>query len=181
MMKSENVTNLLKALIQAKSKIQPPKKTKKSYTNTYAPLEEVLSKVDKPLHDHGLVLSHDRNLETKLLVTYLFHESGEFISTCSPLDFKSDGKVNAMQSMGAASTYAMRYNICALLSLCGEEDTDAVELIDAKHIEELESNWPKELLDRALKSYNITSWEKFPVSLYEGLINRLNKSVKNAN
>lgn len=183
MLRSDSITNLLKALITAKSKIENPRKIAKKNYYSYAPLEEVLDKVEKHLGTNGLVLSHDRNLENKTLVTYLFHESGEYISTSAPLEIKADGRMSAMQAMGAASTYAMRYNICALLSLCGEEDTDAedpVEYLTKEHISHLQDNWPADRLAKALSIYGVSSWEKFPKKDLKDLLDKLNKGAHNA-
>ena len=126
MNRSEQINELLSALVLAKKNIEPPKKTKKAYGYYYAPLEEVLRVVEPSLLANGLFITHDRILETNELITYIYHVSGQFISTKVKIEYKADNKMNFMQSLGSASTYAIRYNILALLNLCGEDDDDGV-------------------------------------------------------
>lgn len=126
MYRSENISDLIAALTKAKKTISNPRKIKKSYTNSYAPLDEVLACIEPSLSENGLYVTHDRDLEKSEFVTYVFHTSGQFISTKAKVEFKVENKMNFMQSQGSSTTYAMRYNLLALFNLCGEDDDDGV-------------------------------------------------------
>lgn len=136
MYRSEQINELLSALVNAKKTIEPPKKIKKAYGYFYAPLDEVLRAVEPSLLANNLFISHDRALETNEIITYIYHVSGQFISTKVKIEYKADNKMNFMQSLGSASTYGMRYNILALLNLCGEDDDDGVSSGD-KHTKDI--------------------------------------------
>ena len=60
------------------------------------------------------------------MTSYVFHVSGEYIGTKIKLDVELSNKMNFMQNLGSASTYAIRYNLIALFNLCAEEDDDGV-------------------------------------------------------
>ena len=132
MNRSENITELLVALTKAKQNIPAPVKTKQGYGYWYAPLDEILAKAEPSLLANGLAITHDRDLSQNELVTYLFHVSGQYISTRVKIEYKAENKMNLMQSLGSASTYAMRYNINALLNLAAEDDDDGVSSGDSK-------------------------------------------------
>lgn len=132
MHRSENISELLVALTKAKQNIPAPVKTKKAYGYMYAPLDEVLRCAEPSLLANGLAITHDRDLSQNELVTYLFHVSGQYISTRVKIEYKAENKMNLMQSLGSASTYAMRYNINALLNLAAEDDDDGVSSGDSK-------------------------------------------------
>lgn len=124
MLRSEQINDLLAALVTAKKTMEAPKRIKKAYGYLYAPLEEVLRAVEPSLLANGLFITHDRNLETNEVITFIYHTSGQYISTKIKIEYKAENKMNFMQSLGSASTYGMRYNILALLNLCGEDDDD---------------------------------------------------------
>ena len=132
MNRSENISELLVALTKAKQSMTAPLKTKKAYGYMYAPLDEVLRCVEPSLLNNGLFITHDRDLGQNELVTYLYHVSGQYISTRVKIEYKAENKMNLMQSLGSASTYAMRYNINALLNLAAEDDDDGVASGDNK-------------------------------------------------
>ena len=132
MYRSENISDLLSALVKTKLILSSPVRNKKAHNYKYAPLEEILRVVEEPLLENGLVISHDRDVEQNFLVTYLYHTSGQFISTKIRIEYKAESKLNFMQSLGSASTYAMRYNITALLNLAAEDDDDGVSSGDKK-------------------------------------------------
>ena len=53
------------------------------------------------------------------LKTILFHESGQSITSEYPLP-----QVNTPQDLGKWMTYIKRYQLCSILGIVGEEDTD---------------------------------------------------------
>jgi hypothetical protein len=126
MLKSESILNLLPAIISAKQKFGTINKNKSGYGYKYATIDEILDKIEKPLLEAGLFIVHDRNIETMELTSFVYHTSGEYIGTKIKLDVELSNKMNYMQNLGSASTYAIRYNLIALFNLCAEEDDDVV-------------------------------------------------------
>ena len=126
MIKSELITTLLSALVSAKQKFGIINKNKQGYGYKYATIDEILDKIEKPLLEAGLFIAHDRDIEKMELTSYVYHTSGEYIGTKIKLDVEISNKMNFMQNMGSASSYAIRYNLIALFNLCAEEDDDGV-------------------------------------------------------
>lgn len=126
MIKSESITNLLPALVSAKQKFGTINKNKTAFGYKYATIDEILDKIEKPLSEAGLCITHDRDIEKMEMTSYVYHVSGEYIATKIKLDVELSNKMNYMQNMGSASSYAIRYNLIALFNLCAEEDDDGV-------------------------------------------------------
>jgi hypothetical protein len=112
---------LISALIKAKGQFTQIKKDKVNpfHKSTYASLDSVLAAVEPALHSNSLMLSH--SIEPGgLLITKLWHESGDFLGSTLALPELSDP-----QKLGSLITYYRRYAICALLSVTADEDDDA--------------------------------------------------------
>lgn len=189
MFRSEQINELLPALVIAKKNMESPKRIKKAYGYLYAPLEEVLRAVEPSLLANNLFITHDRTLETNEIVTYIYHASGQFISTKIKIEYKADNKMNFMQSLGSASTYGMRYNILALLNLCGEDDDDGVtsgdkqEVKNVVKIEVISKDEQKQLVER-ISAANVKEdvkklikklpheWTKAEAHIIEALLNK---------
>lgn len=142
MIKSELITTLLPALVSAKQKFGIINKNKQGYGYKYATIDEILDKIEKPLLEAGLFIAHDRDIEKMELTSYVYHTSGEYIGTKIKLDVEISNKMNFMQNLGSASTYAIRYNLIALFNLCAEEDDDGVASNKPKQPQEVKK--PKE-------------------------------------
>lgn len=142
MIKSELITTLLPALVSAKQKFGIINKNKQGYGYKYATIDEILDKIEKPLLEAGLFIAHDRDIEKMELTSYVYHTSGEYIGTKIKLDVEISNKMNFMQNLGSASTYAIRYNLIALFNLCAEEDDDGVSSNKPKQVQEVKK--PKE-------------------------------------
>jgi len=142
MIKSELITTLLPALVSAKQKFGIINKNKQGYGYKYATIDEILDKIEKPLLEAGLFIAHDRDIEKMELTSYVYHTSGEYIGTKIKLDVEISNKMNFMQNLGSASTYAIRYNLIALFNLCAEEDDDGVSSNKPKQPQEVKK--PKE-------------------------------------
>lgn len=142
MIKSELITTLLPALVSAKQKFGIINKNKQGYGYKYATIDEILDKIEKPLLEAGLFIAHDRDIEKMELTSYVYHTSGEYIGTKIKLDVEISNKMNFMQNMGSASSYAIRYNLIALFNLCAEEDDDGVASNKPKQPQEVKK--PKE-------------------------------------
>jgi hypothetical protein len=126
MIKSESITNLIPALVSAKQKFGTINKNKSGYGYKYATIDEILDKIEGHLLEVGLTVIHDRDIDKMELTSYVYHVSGEYIATKIKLDVELSNKMNYMQNLGSASTYAIRYNLIALFNLCAEEDDDGV-------------------------------------------------------
>lgn len=142
MIKSESITNLIPALVSAKQKFGTINKNKTAFGYKYATIDEILDKIEGHLLEVGLTVIHDRDIDKMELTSYVYHVSGEYIATKIKLDVELSNKMNYMQNLGSASTYAIRYNLIALFNLCAEEDDDGVASNKPKQPQEVKK--PKE-------------------------------------
>lgn len=129
-LQSENVTELIGALVEARKEITGASKEAENpfFGSKYADLSEVIRCSNAPLLDHGLILTQATSLVDGKphLVTQLTHLSGEWIRGCMPI---VSGKPNDPQSFGAALTYARRYGQASLLNI-PQLDCDAEGAMD---------------------------------------------------
>lgn len=129
---NESITAFYTALAEAKKafpKIRRNKtvkvrtKTGGEYRFAYAPIEEILAAVEKPLHENGLTL-HQRELHSGdglFVETVLAHKDGYTISGQTKVLVTEQGP----QAHGSGLTYARRYGLTLLLCLATDEDDDA--------------------------------------------------------
>lgn len=115
------------ALLNAKAKFSPVRKDAQNphLRNHYASLESVLEAVEKPLNDEGLVIVQTPVPSDQgwALQTRIVFDTGEELAGLVPLIFGLEGeKINPMQSLGSAISYARRYGLMGLLSLTAEDD-----------------------------------------------------------
>ena len=117
---------ITKALVAFHQNVGTIHKTAKSYTNQYAPLDEVLSVVTPALSAQGLTFTHTFEPGAEgsepILICTLLHTSGETLESRLPL-VVAKGK-NATQDLGSAITYLKRYTLLAMLGLVADVDTD---------------------------------------------------------
>lgn len=122
-MPPREMQKLLPALIKARSEFGVISKdaTNPHYKSKYATLDSVLDAVTPALCANGLAVVQATDLVEggRVLITHLYHESGEGLQSRYPLPAIDDP-----QKFGAALTYARRYAICALLSITADEDDD---------------------------------------------------------
>jgi hypothetical protein len=114
---------LITALVKAQSEFLAIKKTSENpfYKSRYADLETCIEAVKIPLESNGLAvvqLFGYREGKT-LLITTLYHTSGQFITGEQVLDVKDP---TDPQKVASASTYARRYGLMAILGLAAEDD-----------------------------------------------------------
>ena len=126
------------ALAAARSEFQRAAKDRSNphLKNRYATLASVMEACDAALGRHGLSFSQPivQTPTGPVLRTILVHlESGERIESDCPLLYDSASKLNPMQALGSAITYARRYGLESLLGLIREDD-DA-EAAFARHRE----------------------------------------------
>lgn len=123
MEKSQSIKNLAKALQLFNVKCDKVKKdsTNPYFKNKYASLGTILSTIEIPLQESGLVFSQFPT-DTNGLTTILIHvETGEYIQSSYIMPVS---KQNDPQAVGSAITYARRYALGAILALNIDEDDD---------------------------------------------------------
>lgn len=93
----------------------------------YLTLDKLIAETRPILRNHGLtimqwpaVVQRGQDAMVPVLVTDVFHVSGEHLKEAMPL-YLTD---KTMQGLGAAITYARRYAWQSVLGIAAEEDTD---------------------------------------------------------
>lgn len=147
---------LVAALAKAQAEIRAPKKgrtanitserTGKSHSYSYADLADVIECYRKPLSDNGLAITQTiRQREGHLiLVTTLFHTSGQWIATEFPIK-----SYDRPQETGSAITYARRYSVTSLLGIAAEDDDDGQTAQNAQRAEPVNADAAAILLHAA--------------------------------
>jgi hypothetical protein len=123
-MQSEQLNELASALAAAQAEMKQPlkKSTNPHFRSKFADLNEIITTATPVLSKHGLSIVQTTNLEdgALVLVTTLFHRSGQFISGIYPVvPIKNDP-----QGYGSAMTYARRYAWSAICGLAADDDDD---------------------------------------------------------
>jgi ERF superfamily len=132
-MQSELINELAMSLVKAQAEFSavPKGSVNPFFKSKYAGLPEVVQHTAPVLAKHGLAVSqfitHSED-GTDSLLTYLIHESGQFIAYSMQLHLAKED----MQSFGSACTYARRYSYMSCLGLVADEDDDANSATKAK-------------------------------------------------
>ncbi|MBP8241569.1 MAG: ERF family protein [Thermoflexales bacterium] len=116
-----------KPLIKNKeAKITSPKG---SYSYKYADLAEVFLTIRQALADNEIAVVQSTHLADKglVLITNLIHSSGQTIKSVYPLDRHPDPK-----AMGIELSYHRRYQLCAIVGIASDDDTDGDGYYDIK-------------------------------------------------
>lgn len=115
---------LFSALAKSQGEFPAIPKSKQGHGYKYAPVDVIQRLVRPVLSKNGL--GFVQHIDGGDMVTVLLHESGESLETRFPMrNIEMKGSINAMQTMGAVSTYAARYGLCLALGISADEDTDA--------------------------------------------------------
>lgn len=126
---SESITKLAAALAKAQGQMENADKDGKGTYGKYATLAATWDAIRKPFSDNELAV-YQRILTIKdkpTMATMLIHSSGEFMDDCElELKFDTSGRMNAMQAMGSAVTYARRYSLQAVSGVAPADDDDGV-------------------------------------------------------
>lgn len=121
--KSENITELVKALINIQPLLKPAIKDKTNpfFKSKYADHAGVWDSCRDLLKDNKLAVSQICGIDANgsYLETVLMHESGQWISGKYPLRAV---KADDPQALGSAMTYARRYNLAAILGVVTDDD-----------------------------------------------------------
>jgi len=124
MTKEKLMTELYTALLLAKQNMRSPSKNKKAMYGKYADLESVLSAVETPLAEEGIIISQacvDANDKLYLRTSLIHTATGQVMSTDVPILMKNP---NNPQELGGAMTYARRYGIVGILGIVADDDDD---------------------------------------------------------
>lgn len=114
------------------------RRTGERYKFRYAPLDDVIELIKRPLAESGLAVVQLMATDPSGVVriqTVLMHSSGQWVMSISPIYSAGSGN----QDFGSAVTYQRRYALCAMLGLAGEEDDDA-NIAEANTIHEPQAN-----------------------------------------
>jgi hypothetical protein len=119
-MQSESIELLAKALVKAQSEFSavPKGSNNPFFKSKYAALPEVVSHTTPILSANGLAIS--QHIGADELITYLLHESGQYIAHAMTLHLPKQDP----QGQGSAVTYARRYAYMSALGLVADEDDD---------------------------------------------------------
>lgn len=120
---SETITEIAAALLTAQKAIGAAKKGADNpfFHSKYADLGEVIEAVKEPLNAAGITFLQGVGYGdgSPYVETRLLHESGEWLSTDTPVVC---AKEHDPQAFGSAVTYAKRYSLQALLGVPSEDD-----------------------------------------------------------
>ena len=139
---SAEVDKIFAAVVALQSEINNPKKSKQGHGYKYAELAQIIELSREPLAINGLaVTQYCTAIEGQsYLVTQMIHSSGQWLRGYYPLEKAGMRAVNDAQQMGAAMTYARRYNLAAMLGVA-QEDDDAASLGSQR--QQVRSNAPQ--------------------------------------
>lgn len=102
--------------------------TKKSFSTTYTPLEDIVNIVRPILSEYGFSVSFNNEQLEKGFVTVtcqLRHKGGHMIENALTLPTEAVTKgMNLMQAVGAAISYGKRYTLCGILNIATTADDD---------------------------------------------------------
>ena len=120
-MKQQAIINFNHDFSLMSKKIPVIAHTKKSYSTTYAPLEDIVKIVQPILSEHGFSVSfstQQNGIESVKIVCTLMHKDGHTATTELELPTEAVTKgMNKMQAIGAAITYGKRYTLCGILNI----------------------------------------------------------------
>lgn len=114
------------ALASAQGEFPEIPKTKQGHGYKYAAMADILRAVRPILSKNGLAVF--QSISGDVLVTTLAHKGGATLVSQYPLVQDGTGRMNNIQRMGAALTYARRYSLTALLGVAADEDIDASDV-----------------------------------------------------
>ncbi len=191
----ETLSKLIPALIKAQKEFEPLIKssTNPFFKSKYADLEACWDSVKIALHKNGLTIYSTTHVVDgrNVLDTFLVHESGESIHS----EYLITPVKNDPQSEGSALTYARRYSLSALLTLCPENDDDGnsatrklkpksepVNLATPEQLTDLKKmieilNTPQESIDKWLTKEKVDTLEEMTTEQIQVYIDAGHKKI----
>jgi len=120
---SDEKADLAKALVAAQKELPGVGKSARAVYGSYAPLPDCMEVVRPVYNKHGIaILQLNRPATTGVMLsTILLHESGQWVKSTI---FMGVEQAYNPQKMGSAETYARRYDLNAITTLCPDEDDD---------------------------------------------------------
>ena len=131
MIQSENITDLLAALVEVQCEMPSFPKNAKAYGYNYTDLDTIVIAIKPLLHKYGIAYMQSvgggLNGSCLSLTTRIFNKGGQYIedTVALPEINGEKTKTNAAQVVGMAITYMRRYALCAMLGITSDEDIDA--------------------------------------------------------
>ena len=109
--------------------------TNPHFKSKYVSLDAIWNAIREPLTKNGLSVTQmgDWQDGTELLVTTIWHVSGEWISGVQPVTLDTTGRRNSSQEHGSAMTYLRRYALAAALGIASQDDDDAESSVAPKN------------------------------------------------
>lgn len=125
-MKQQAIINFNNDFAQMSKKIPVIAHTKKSYSTTYTPLEDIVKITQPILSEYGFSVSfstEQNGIESVKVVCTLMHKDGHSTNTALELPTEAVTKgMNKMQAIGAAISYGKRYTLCGILNIATTGD-----------------------------------------------------------
>lgn len=120
---SEQVNEILEAVMKVKAKLQAVTKSSNNpfFKSKYADLNTHLEAVEPLLEENGLMLLQPvtiNALGVNVVSSTIINKNGQFVSS----EMTVVTKEQDMQKLGSAITYARRYTLGSLLSMKAEDD-----------------------------------------------------------
>lgn len=132
--------------------------TKKSYSTTYTPLEDIVNIIRPILSEHGFSVSFNNEQLEKGFVTItcqLRHKGGHMIENALTLPTEAVTKgMNSMQAIGGAISYGKRYTLCGILNIATTADDDNNGFSTNAKTESSKKSLTDERLDKAIEQVN---------------------------
>ena len=124
---SESRNKISAALVKAQAEMGAVKKGAANpfFKSKYADLTSIIQVVMPVLNKHGISITQSQSIvqlggsSMPVVSTNLMHESGEYISSMTPIVV---AKQNDPQALGSAISYARRYGLQSLVCLPAEDD-----------------------------------------------------------
>lgn len=130
MNKSDNITDLAKALVLTQSELKTVIRGAENpfFKSKYADLSSIIESIRPILKKHDLCFLHIPDRDA--IECVIMHTSGQYISGHYPILTQK----NDPQALGSATTYAKRYSLSAMLGLATDDDDDANSAMEEKPI-----------------------------------------------
>ena len=182
-MKQQSIINFNNDFSLMSKEIPVIAHTKKSYSTTYTPYEDIVKITQPILSKYGFSISFSNeqsNVDSIKVICTLMHKDGHSVSTSLELPTEAVTKgMNKMQAIGAANSYGKRYALCGILNIATTgEDCNNGFATNAK------TSKPRMSPDQLEKALAAIKEEKYTLeklfSTYELTIEQHVEVVKNA-
>ena len=169
MITSDTTAALDEAMAVALSQIAPAVKTARGHNYSYAALDEVIDSAMTALTSNGIALSQGIEWqENRMVIVTRIAFKGEWMKIYFPMVADEGKRMNGMQALGSASTYARRYAIQCALGIAPITENKAASLnLSARDDDGVRAGVaPLERVRRELLSYGSNLAE------YEGILGK---------